>query len=291
MWQAQHVCDLLKAAHSNLTVELVPVVTEGDRLLDRSLSTAGGKGLFLKELEISLHSGDIDLAVHSMKDVTVSLPAGLQIAVVLERADPRDALVSSIGEKLEDLPDNAVLGTSSLRRRCQLLNHRPDLAVVEMRGNVQTRLKKLERGDCHATVLAAAGLQRLGMLDIASSIMPPEYSLPAVGQGVIGCETRTNDDVTNELLKPLHDEKTNQCLVAERAVNRQLDGSCHHPIAAFAEQIDGRLNLRALVGSVDGSTVIFESDSGDIRSGEQLGEDVARRLLARGAGDLLSDGQ
>lgn len=289
LWQANHVSAQLTLHHPQIQVELVPIVTEGDRLLDGPLSQSGGKGLFLKELEVALVEGRIDIAVHSMKDVTVLLPDGLHICVVLERADPRDALISTVGRELRDLPPNAVLGTSSLRRRCQLLGHRPDLKAVDMRGNVQTRLKKLERGDCHATVLAVAGLERLGMLDLATDIMSPEYSLPAVGQGIVGCETRIDDAVTNELLQPLHHERSHQCLVAERAVNRKLDGGCHHPIAAFAEHQRDGLRLRALVGKVDGSEIIFEQQSGPVENANALGENVAARLLERGAGKLLSD--
>ncbi len=289
MWQANHVAAALRRFHPRVTVELVPVVTEGDRRLDGPLSASGGKGLFLKELEVALLDGSIDIAVHSMKDVTVTLPEGLHIAVVLERADPRDALISTRGNALNDLPPDSVLGTSSLRRRCQLLSHRPDLQVVDMRGNVQTRLKKLNRGDCHATVLAVAGLERLGMLDLATAIMPPEFSLPAVGQGIVGCETRCDDTATNALLAPLHHERSHQCLVAERAVNRKLDGGCHHPIAAFAQHQAGGINLRAMVGSVDGSRIIFESEDAPVDDANALGERVAERLLARGASDLLSN--
>lgn len=289
MWQANHVADSLREAHADVRVELVPITTEGDRLLDRPLSTAGGKGLFLKELEVSLLDGHIDVAVHSMKDVTVTLPDGLEIAVVLSRADPRDALISRSGGSLDDLPASAVLGSSSLRRRCQLLHHRPDLVAVDMRGNVQTRLEKLHRGDCDATVLAVAGLERLGMLDRASQIMSPEYSLPAVGQGIIGCETRVGDDRTTALLASLHHIPSAQCLLAERALNRHLDGGCHHPIAAFAEHKDGRLLLRALVGRVDGTQVIFAQHTDDVDRAEELGINVAQRLLDQGAGELLAD--
>jgi len=289
MWQANHVADWLRQAHADVQVELVPITTEGDRLLDRPLSTAGGKGMFLKELEVSLLDGEIDVAVHSMKDVTVTLPDGLQISVVLERADPRDALISRTGKALDALPEKAVLGSSSLRRRCQLLNHRPDMVAVEMRGNIQTRLEKLRRGDCDATVLAVAGLERLGMLDRASQIMPPEYSLPAVGQGIIGCETRIGDASTEALLAPMHHLASAQCLQAERALNRHLDGGCHHPIAAFAEHKDGRLLLRALVGRVDGSQIIGDQDIDDVEKAEQLGLNVAQRLLDQGASELLAD--
>jgi len=289
LWQANHVADRLRETHAGLQVELVPVTTEGDRLLDRPLSTAGGKGLFLKELEVSLLEKHIDIAVHSMKDVTVTLPDGLHIAVVLNRADPRDALITRSGSTLDDLPAHSVLGSSSLRRRCQLLHHRPDLVAVEMRGNVQTRLEKLRRGDCDATVLAVAGLERLGMLDRASQIMPPEYSLPAVGQGIIGCETRLNDAATDALLAPLHHVPSAQCLQAERALNRRLDGGCHHPIAAFAEHQDGRLLLRALVGRVDGTRLLSAQDTGDPQQAEKLGSGVAMQLLQQGAAELLAN--
>jgi len=289
LWQANHVADRLREAHSSIQVELVPVTTEGDRLLDRPLSTAGGKGLFLKELEVSLLEKHIDIAVHSMKDVTVTLPEGLHIAVVLNRADPRDALITRSGSTLADLPAQSVLGSSSLRRRCQLLHHRPDLVAVEMRGNVQTRLEKLRRGDCDATVLAVAGLERLGMLDRASQIMPPEYSLPAVGQGIIGCETRLDDAATAALLAPLHHVPSAQCLQAERALNRCLDGGCHHPIAAFAEHQEGRLLLRALVGRVDGTRLLSARDTGDPQCAENLGSGVATRLLDQGAAELLAN--
>jgi hydroxymethylbilane synthase len=287
LWQAEHVATRLRAAHPGLSVGLLPLVTQGDRIQDRSLAGVGGKGLFIKELETAMQEGRAELAVHSMKDMPSALPPGFAIGAALERADARDAFISIRHESLASLPQGARVGTSSLRRQSQLRHTRPDLEILVLRGNVETRLRKLESGEFDATVLAVAGLERLGLAARIRERLSPQQMLPAVGQGVIGIECRTNDADLRALLAPLEHAPTRACLDAERAFAARLGGSCQSPIAAFAELADGTIRLRGLVGSPDGATVIADDLSGPAREAAELGTTLAERLLAAGAGPLL----
>jgi hydroxymethylbilane synthase len=288
LWQAEHVATLLRQAHPGLVVELVPMVTEGDRILDRALAEVGGKGLFIKELEVAMFEGRADLAVHSMKDVPSELPDGLLLAGVLERADPHDALVSNRFGSLEALPAGARVGTSSLRRQCQLKHSRPELEILQLRGNVDTRLRKLDEGEYDAIILAAAGLLRLGLEERIAARVPTEASLPAVGQGVIGIECRSADAATRRRVGALEHAPTRTCLVAERAFAARLEGSCQSPVAGFAELRDGRLRMRGLVGAPDG-TQVFEGElQGRPDEATMLGDQLATQLLQAGAGRLLA---
>jgi hydroxymethylbilane synthase len=288
LWQAEHVAALLRTAHDGLDVELVPMVTEGDRILDRALAEVGGKGLFIKELEVAMYEGRADLAVHSMKDVPADLPEGMALASVLERADPHDAFVSNRYPGIAALPQGARVGTSSLRRQCQLRHARPDLEVIQLRGNVDTRLRKLDEGQYDAIILAAAGLKRLGLDQRIASLVPTEASLPAVGQGVIGIECRADDEVTRRLVGALEHLPTRTCLEAERAFAARLQGSCQSPVAGFAELDGDRLRLRGLVGAPDGSRVFADEAHGDASSAVALGDGLASKLLEAGAGPLLA---
>ncbi len=287
MWQAEHVAAALRRAHPGLEVELVGMTTRGDRILDTPLAKVGGKGLFVKELEQGMLDGRADLAVHSMKDVPVELPPGLHLPVVMEREDPRDAFVSEVYESLEALPEGARVGTSSLRRQCQLRELRPDLELIPLRGNVNTRLRKLDEGEFDAIILAAAGLVRLGFGDRIRAFLEPEQSLPAIGQGAIGIECRVDDDRINGLVAPLHHPPTAVCVAAERALNRRLEGGCQVPIAGHALLDGDRLWLRGLVGSLDGRTILRGEVRGDTAEAERLGIDLAERLLADGADEIL----
>lgn len=288
LWQAEHVAAGLRRLHPHLDIELVAMTTRGDRILDTPLSRIGGKALFVKELERGIWEGRADIAAHSIKDVPAQLPEGMHLPVVLEREDPCDAFVSNHYESLEALPAGARLGTASLRRECQLRAQRPDLRVGTLRGNVQTRLAKLERGEFDAIVLAAAGLRRLGLEEHIRCTLTPEQSLPAVGQGALGLECRIDDQEINELIAPLTDRPSYLRVVAERAVNARLEGSCQVPIAAFAVLDGADIWLRALVGSRDGSCVLRGEIRGLAAQGDSLGRQLADDLLARGAGELLS---
>lgn len=289
LWQAEHVAAELRAAHPSLEVVLVPMTTQGDRILDRTLAEVGGKGLFIKELEIAISEGRADIAVHSMKDVPSELPEGMTLAAMLSRADPRDAFVSVRHASFDALPRGARVGTSSLRRQCQLKALRSDLEVIALRGNVDTRLRKLQDGDYDAIVLAAAGLTRLGLADRITHYLDTESSLPAVGQGIVGIECRSADARSIDLVRALNDAQAWQCCEAERAFALRLQGSCQSPIAGFA-QLDGeRLRLRGLVGSADGRTVYRGSIEGPASQRHALGIALAERLLAEGAGDLLTE--
>jgi hydroxymethylbilane synthase len=287
LWQAEHVAARLKAAHPGLEVELVRMVTRGDKLLDAPLAKVGGKGLFVKELEQGLLEGTADLAVHSMKDVPSELPEGLHLAAIAAREDPRDAFVSLRYRSIRELPPTARVGTSSLRRQCQLKALLPGCETVNLRGNVETRLAKLETEQLDAIVLAVAGLKRLGLADRITECLPADISLPAVGQGAIGIECRRDDDEINELLRSLHDEATALCVTAERAFNARLDGGCQVPIAGFAEWSDPDLRLRGLVGTPDGRTLVTGEATGSRNDPEGLGAALAEDLLARGAGRIL----
>ena len=288
LWQAEHVAEALRAAHPGLAVELVGMSTQGDKILDTPLAKIGGKGLFVKELEQGLLEERADIAVHSMKDVPVELPDGLHIATVMAREDPRDALVSERVGAIAELPEGARVGTSSLRRQCQLAARRADLAIVPLRGNVNTRLRKLDEGEFDAILLAAAGLKRLGFGSRIRALLPIEESLPAIGQGEIGIECRSDDAATNALLAPLHDADTASCVTAERAMNRRLHGGCQVPIAGHATLHNGYLTLRGLVGEPDGSRVLRDEVRGAVAGAAALGEALAGRLLFRGADAILA---
>jgi len=287
LWQAEHVAARLAGCHRGLVVSLVPIVTEGDRIQDRSLATAGGKGLFIKELENAIQDGQADIAVHSMKDMPGVLPDGFTIAAALERGDPRDAFVSARYESIAALPRGARVGTSSLRRECQLRHQRPDLAVVALRGNVDTRLRKLDGGECDAALLATAGLERLGLEARIRARLSPDEMLPAIGQGIIGIECAAGRDDIIELVRPLEHAPTRIVLDAERALSAGLGASCRAPIAGHATLAGKGLHLRGLAGSPDGRRVIADRMSGAAADAARLGAELAKRLLAAGAGALL----
>lgn len=288
LWQAEYVKAELEKHHPGLLVELVPLVSRGDKILDVPLAKVGGKGLFVKELETALLEGDADIAVHSMKDVPMDFPAGLGLSVICPREDARDAFVSNRFNSLDELPQGAVVGTSSLRRQCQILAARPDLQIKFLRGNVQTRLQKLDDGDYDAIILAAAGLLRLNLKTRIRAYIEPEVSLPACGQGAVGIECRMDDAAVIELLRPLHHLPTAEQVLAERSMNRRLQGGCQVPIAGYAIQREGQLWLRGLVGAPDGSQMLFDEISGPIAEAEQLGFILAERLLAAGADKILA---
>jgi hydroxymethylbilane synthase len=288
LWQAEHVASLLRAAHPGLDVQLVPMVTQGDRIQDRALAEVGGKGLFIKELEVAMAEGRADLAVHSMKDVPAELPPGYAIVCVLPRADARDAFLSVRHRSFAALPAGARVGTSSQRRQCILRAARPDLEIVQLRGNVDTRLRKLDAGDYDAIILAAAGLTRLGLAGRITEYLDLGVSVPAVGQGVIGIECRDTPEM-RRWLAPLDDASTQRCLAAERAFAARLEGSCQSPIAGHARLVDGQLRLEGLVGSPDGRQMFREAAAGAPAEAESLGRSLAERLLAAGAGRLLAE--
>lgn len=288
MWQAEHVAAALQTAHADVTVELVGMSTEGDRVLDSPLAKIGGKGLFVKELEIALLENRADIAVHSMKDVPVELPDELHIPCILAREEPFDAFVSNTHPGFKALPQGATLGTSSLRRQAQLRALRPDLNIIDLRGNVNTRLAKLDAGDYDAIILAAAGLVRLGMADRIRERLPASICLPAVGQGAIGIECRTEDPAIEDRLHALHHAPTAARVAAERALNARLAGGCQVPIAGFAEIEAGQLHLRALVGATDGSKIIRAQRRGNSDAPDVIGIQAGEDLLDLGAGALLA---
>ncbi|MCB1656893.1 MAG: hydroxymethylbilane synthase [Pseudomonadales bacterium] len=287
LWQAEYVKANLLKHHPHLQVELVTFTTQGDKILDVPLAKIGGKGLFVKELEAAMLAGEADLAVHSMKDVPMEYPEGLAITTICEREDPTDAFVSNKFSKLDDLPIGAIVGTSSLRRQCQLRALRPDLTIQDLRGNVGTRLGRLDNNEYDAIILASAGLKRLGLeARIAQSLT---QLLPAVGQGAVGIETRVDDSALHQLLAPLHHQSTALCVQAERAMNRRLQGGCQVPIAGYATLSDTTMILNALVGSTDGKKVIYQQgQTQDLLAVEALGEQVASGLLAQGAATILA---
>ncbi|SKC33910.1 Porphobilinogen deaminase [Photobacterium piscicola] len=287
MWQAEFVKAELEQAHPGLVVELLPMVTKGDIILDTPLAKVGGKGLFVKELEIAMLEGRADIAVHSMKDVPVEFPEGLGLVTICKREDPRDAFVSNNYDSIDDLPQGAIVGTSSLRRQCQLRSQRPDLIVNDLRGNVNTRLRKLDEGQYDAIILATAGLKRLKMNDRIRCEIAPETSLPAVGQGAVGIECRLDDQRVRQLLAPLNHQPTATRVLCERAMNNRLQGGCQVPIGSYAELQDDTIWLRALVGEPDGSIIVRAEISGPIENAEQLGLTLADELLANGAKEIL----
>jgi hydroxymethylbilane synthase len=290
LWQAEFIKAELQAAHPGLEVELLGMTTRGDQLLDSPLSKIGGKALFVKELEQALMDGRADIAVHSMKDVPMEFPEGLGLAIICEREDPRDAFVSNHFSSVDALPNGARIGTSSLRRECQLRSQRPDLHISSLRGNVQTRLRKLDEGEFDAIILAAAGLIRLKLEDRIASLMSVESSLPACGQGAVGVETRLDDARVISLLQPLHNAVSAEQVMAERAMNRRLEGGCQVPIAGYAiadPNNPEQLWLRGLVGAPSGETVLTAEHRGPRDQAEALGMAVAESLLTQGAGAIL----
>ena len=288
LWQAEHIQQRLEELHSDLTVELVPMSTKGDVILDTPLAKIGGKGLFVKELEVAMLEGRADIAVHSMKDLPVEFPDGLELHTICEREDPRDAFVSGKYNNLDEMPEGAVVGTCSLRRRCQVMEQFPHLIIKDLRGNVQTRLRKLDDGEFDAIILAASGLIRLELGDRITSFIPVEQSLPANGQGALGIECRSDDDAMKQLLQPLQCQKTRIRVLAERAMNRRLEGGCQVPIGAYAELKGDSVYLRGLVGDPDGQQVLRDEIEGPANDAEALGTELAERLLKKGAGDILS---
>jgi hydroxymethylbilane synthase len=288
LWQANHVREALQARNPGLKVELLTMTTQGDKILDTPLAKVGGKGLFVKELELGMLEGRADLAVHSMKDVPVEFPEGLGLAAVLPREDPRDALISNKYSGIDALPEGARVGTSSLRRQCQLRARRPDLRVLDLRGNVNTRLQKLDDGQYDAIMLAAAGVRRMGWEARITELLAPEQFLPAIGQGAIGIELRADDARTRELVAALNDPQTATRIAAERALNEGLQGGCQVPIAGYAELGHGVIVLRALVGRPDGSELVQGVISGKPEDAVELGQILADDLLSRGAREILA---
>ncbi|TCM71096.1 hydroxymethylbilane synthase [Acinetobacter calcoaceticus] len=287
LWQAEHIRSRLIELHPELKVELVTFVTQGDKILDTPLAKIGGKGLFVKELEAALLDGRADMAVHSMKDVPMQLPEGLSLAVICEREDPFDAFVSNQYTHFADLPLGAKLGTSSLRRKSQILKQRPDLDVIDLRGNVGTRLSKLDAGHYDAIILASAGLKRLGLTERIRHGLSAEISLPAVGQGALGLECREQDQATLDLILPLMHEASFACVRAERAFNRYLEGGCQVPIAGYATLSGDQLHIEGRVGSVDGTVLLKSRVTGHRDQAETLGVALAEDLLKQGAAEIL----
>ena len=287
LWQAEHVSAQLRHAHRHLTVELIGMATQGDKLLDAPLAKVGGKGLFIKELEHGILTGQADIAVHSMKDVGIDFPEGFGLPVIMTREDPRDALVSNRYQSLDELPKRARVGTCSLRRQCQLAERYPKFQLLNLRGNVGTRLGKLDAGEYDAIILAAAGLKRLGLESRIAAYLAPEESLPAIGQGAIGIECLLNDTAVVQAITPLDDTPTHTRVRAERALNVRLRGSCQVPIAGFAELQGDDLYLRGLVGLPDGSKVLRAEIHGAAHEAEQLGYTLADELLRQGAEQIL----
>ena len=288
LWQADYVSAALKTAHPGLEVELIKMKSKGDKILDTPLAKIGGKGLFVKELEEGMLRGDADIAVHSMKDVPMEFPEGLHLAVICDREDPRDAFVSNTYQSLDQLPEGAIVGTSSLRRQCQLLDIRPDLQIRFLRGNVQTRLRKLDDGEYDAIILASAGLIRLELGERITDFIETTAMLPAVGQGAVGIECRVDDDEIHRLLAPLNHAETFTRVSAERAMNHRLEGGCQVPIAGFAELNGDQISMRGLVGEPDGTKSIRAEINGPAAEAISLGEKLADDLLSQGAGEILA---
>ena len=290
LWQAEWIKSELQQLDPELEIRLNKIKTTGDKILDVPLAQVGGKGLFVKEIEEAMLRGEADLAVHSMKDVPTDLPQGLHLSAITKREDPRDAFIAGKGIKsFRDLPRGAIIGTSSLRRICQLLHIRPDLRITQLRGNVDTRLRKLDEGQFDAVILAAAGVKRLGYSQRITEMIPPDISVPAIGQGAVGIECRVDDPFINNLLSKLDHKDTSICVKAERSFLKKLEGGCQVPIGAYAQIKDGTLTMDGLVGSLDGKTLIKEKIQGRPEDAESLGTQLAERLLAKGAKEILDE--
>jgi hydroxymethylbilane synthase len=289
MWQAQHIQARLQALYPQTAVEILGMTTTGDQILDSPLARIGGKGLFVKELEQALEDGRADLAVHSMKDVPMNLPEGFELAAIGEREDPRDAFVSNRYASLEQLPQGSIVGTSSLRRQSQLMARFPHLKIESLRGNLQTRLRKLDEGQYAAIILAAAGLKRLGLEHRISGLISPEQSIPAVGQGALGIEICAGRDDMMALLAPLNHPETAACVIAERATSRALAGSCQVPLGAFARIENSAMHMTGFVASVDGRRMVHAEVTGPVEQADLLGRSLAQQLVAQGADKILAE--
>jgi hydroxymethylbilane synthase len=289
MWQAQHIQARLKALYPNTQVEILGMTTTGDQILDSPLARIGGKGLFVKELEQALEDGRADLAVHSMKDVPMNLPDGFVLAATGKREDPRDAFVSNNYKTLVQLPAGSIVGTSSLRRQSQLMARRPDLKIESLRGNLQTRLRKLDENHYAAIILAAAGLIRLGLESRITGLIDPALSIPAVGQGALAIEIKAGRDDIAALLAPLNHAETEACVMAERAMSRALSGSCTVPLGAFATVANGAITMTGFVASVDGKKIVKAEVKGDAKQAEGLGKQLAEKLISQGADKILAE--
>lgn len=288
MWQAKFIQKRLGELYPQTEVSILGMTTRGDQILDQSLAKIGGKGLFIKELEQALEDGRADIAVHSMKDMPMNVPEGFALAAITEREDPRDAFVSIHYSGLDTLPEGSIVGTSSLRRESQLRAQFPHLDVHPLRGNVQTRLRKLDEGQYAAIILAAAGLKRLGLSDRITALLSPEQSLPAVGQGALGIECRADRADLVALMQPLHHQETAYCVEAERALSRVLGGSCQVPLGAFAEISNGKLQLRGFVAQPDGKRIVSDALNGKPETGITMGQQLAQKLINKGAGEILA---
>jgi hydroxymethylbilane synthase len=295
LWQAEWVKSELQRMNPGLEIELNKIKTSGDKILDVPLAQVGGKGLFVKEIEEAMLRGEADIAVHSMKDVPTEFPAGLELAVICEREDPRDAFISAVQssrfkfDNFKDLPHGASIGTSSLRRSCQLLSKRPDIKIMQLRGNLETRFRKLDEGQFDSMILAVAGVKRLGWADRIASVLDTNLSLPAIGQGAIGIECRIDDESTHKLIAPLNHAESAICVRAERALLKKLEGGCQVPIAAYARIIEGKLIMDSLVGSISGDRIIRGSSEGKPEDAEAVGVGLAESLLSKGADKILSE--
>lgn len=289
LWQANFVKQNLLLAHKDLTVELIPMVTQGDIILDSPLSKIGGKGLFVKQLEQAILNNEADIAVHSIKDIPAQFPEGLMLAAICQRDEVRDAFVANKYASLNDLPKGAIVGTSSLRRQCQLRSHFPHLIIKDLRGNVGTRLNKLDDGQYDAIILASVGLKRLSLEHRITQYIGTDLMLPAVGQGAIGIESRTDDKQILDIISVLDDKKSRSCIQAERAMNNALQGGCQVPIAGYCRLNNDELTLQGLVGRVDGSKIIKQQITGFINEAESLGEKLAKQLLNQGADLILTE--
>lgn len=289
LWQAEHVKTQLSKHHSDLEIALLPIQTQGDRILEKPLSQFGGKGLFIKELEQALYEHRADIAVHSMKDMNIELPEGLTIPIILKRENPQDVFLSNHYKTLSDLPEGAIIGTSSLRRQCQIKAWRKDLTIKTLRGNINTRLQKLQAHEYDAIILAAAGIIRLGLQKHIRELIPTETILPAIGQGAIGIQTRKNDNQLLAKLQPLNHPTTHQQITAERIVSRRLSAGCQAPIAAYAEISKQTIHLRGMVGHTDGSIILRDTISGALEHSEKLSLQLAENLLQKGAEKILAE--
>jgi len=289
LWQAEWVKSELEKKYPGMTVSLTKIKTTGDKILDVPLAQVGGKGLFVKEIEEAMLAHEIDIAVHSMKDVPTMFPDGLHLSCITKREDARDALLTRNNMKFKDLPQGATIGTSSLRRQAQLMSVRPDFKIAQLRGNVDTRLRKLKEGQFDAIILAAAGVRRLGLAENVSEYIDPSISLPAIGQGALGIECRVDDRELNDLIAFFNHQDTRTCVTGERALLRRLEGGCQVPIACYGQMMNGKLHLIGLVGSVDGKRIIKDTIEGEADKAEKLGVTLAEKLLSKGADVILRE--